>query len=79
MAIYLFIERQRTLLYYDLYLFLKNHLRQNVAKKICLKIHAFSQPLWTKKIVFPATFFILQPCQKESLRKSYRVFHISGH
>ena len=30
---YLFIERQRTLLYYDLYLFLKNHLRQNVAKK----------------------------------------------
>ena len=29
----------------------------NVAKKIYLKIHALSQPLWPKKMVFPATFF----------------------
>ena len=32
-------------------------------EKIYLKIHALSQPLWPKKMVFPATFFILQPWQ----------------
>ena len=36
-------------------------------KKNCLKIHALSQPLWTKKIVFPATFFILQPWLRAQL------------
>ena len=58
---YLFIERQRTLLYYDLFLF-KNIIYTKMSRKKLPKNSRTLAATLDKKIVFPATFFILQPC-----------------
>ena len=62
MAIYLFIERQRTLLYYGLFLF-KKIIYSKMSRKNLPKNSRTLAATLDKKIVFPATFFILQPCE----------------